>query len=334
MSIMPKTESLPALKTPNWDWKPGDWGVYIGIQVALYVGYLTLLALLGQRQDLSQWIQANMLLLILVPIPIQPLLIPLAVWLFKFSTVPIQRVRYYPKLYRQTETQITTLKSENADIKTAFQAASWVAELDDSLLRLLVGIITEGDKDVAMRNLLTEFLRDVTKIFGGEVSRASVLRPNPQKDKQGNTIPYLTLWASIGMPEANGPDTSFYIGDDENTRRGVAGVTFYTGSIRVTHMLDDNNNWRVTTFQLSGEHSLVEYHEQDYIETDHGRHFPPYKAFICLPIFSEPNSEPKGVLCFDSMNVHEFDDVDKNDALLLIGRRIAAASNIYETVIR
>lgn len=72
-----------------------------------------------------------------------------------------------------------------------------VVKLDDSLLNLLPSLISVQDREAEMKRLLIELLRDVTRAFGGEVHRASILLPDAVKE-------YLRVWVQYQMPKEVG----------------------------------------------------------------------------------------------------------------------------------
>lgn len=181
-----------------------------------------------------------------------------------------------------------------------------LAELDDSLLRLLPRIAPLDDRAGAMRKLLGEFLRDCTRVFAGDVSRAAILHAEADQ---------LVPWVTYQMPEESVERTRFSIGEEDPTqRRGAAGEAFVTGQLRVVHFSEVDGQWKAD--------------DPSYIEFDPARPFPPYRSFVTVPIIGTYNRSI-GVLCFDSMDPTIFDPPAIRELLSALGQRIAAAILIY-----
>jgi hypothetical protein len=66
-------------------------------------------------------------------------------------------------------------------------------------------LVAALDKSASIRQLLVGFLLDATRLFAGDVSRASILVP----DQEGL---HLVRLASIEMPGDIEPEAPFYIG--------------------------------------------------------------------------------------------------------------------------
>jgi GAF domain-containing protein len=193
-------------------------------------------------------------------------------------------------------------------LKSALNTLISVADLDGSLLVLIPKLSSSADKEVAMQQLLREFLRDTTKVFGGQVSRALIVRPDPN-----DRTNYLVPWVGYQMPEQTlSPGHKFYIGDDPNKKTGIAGKVYKSREVVVVHFHE--RNW--------------EPDDTDYIIFDYDRPYPPYRSFVGVPILG-PSSECLGVLCFDSYQPNVFDSSEIHNLLVLLGRRIAAAMVIY-----
>ncbi len=195
--------------------------------------------------------------------------------------------------------------------KYAHHRANRLNELDDSLLRLLSGLISSSsftEKDDAMIRLLDEFLYDATKMFT-DVQRGSVLRLDPDDPS------YLSIWKSRGMPVESVDQTRFYIGSESDKERGIAGRTYLDGNLRVVHLSKKNGSWVPDSL--------------DYKKSIR-RDRPPYHSFAVVPMNSS-EGKPIGVLCFDSMTQHEFDSPKIKDLLLALGNRITAAVEIFNS---
>ena len=199
--------------------------------------------------------------------------------------------------------------------RNALDTLNGICDLDDSLLRLLPSLVVSGNQEVDMQRLLRELLRDATRAFAGHVHRASILLPDAGRE-------YLKIWAHHQMPDESVIRTRFYIGNEENRIRGVAGETFLDTQPRVAHFTQENPRWKCDL--------------NCYIDFDKNRPYPPYRSFVAIPIIgvipgpsSIINANCLGVLCFDSDNSKIFDSAEVQYLLQVFSRRIAAALLIY-----
>jgi hypothetical protein len=235
---------------------------------------------------------------------ITALLLALFVW-YRF-----REIRRALANFQLVEKELKRLKANNDSL-------ALLAELDDSMLRLIPEVVGATDKARAMRNLQEGFLRDVTKLFRGDVHRASILRPD-----EDNL--YLVRVASIGMPGRDNERTDQYIGPDSRITRGSAGKAFNEKRVVVTLLPD----------QERGEKGNTK--ETEYLKSKERRVYVPYKACVSVPIIvGEDNDKPGtclGVFCLDSMKPDVFNTTD--EILYLIGRRIAAGLKMYENLNR
>jgi hypothetical protein len=185
-----------------------------------------------------------------------------------------------------------------------------VVKLDDSLLRLIPSLISAQDREGEMKRLLVELLRDATRAFAGDVHRASILLPDTSRD-------HLRVWAHYQMPEESVARLKFYIGQEVDRKRGVAGEVFLDSQLRVVHIKEDNGHWKPDT--------------GSYIVFDAKRPYPPYRSFVSVPIVvGEETTDCLGVVCFDSENLAAFDPPEIQYLLLKLGNRIAAGLLIYQ----
>lgn len=311
----------PELNRPNWNWSPGGRASFIQVLLGIVGIVLSIAAIFASArggEDL-RWLANNVFLIVVAAVVVPLVVMPAVTWAVEAAPIFFQRIRRYPTLARQYR-----------DLDDARLASIAFVELDDSLLRLLAELSNATDKTSAMQNLLIAFLRDSTRIFGGDVSRGSILRSVPESD-------YLERWAFIDMPAETTRDTPYYIGDTKGIRRGVAGWAFKTGRVYVVHM-ENKNGYRVPVVHVvNDEKQLVPDTVNDYIESDIRRPYPPYRAFICIPIEQGTDEQghhlpPRGVLCFDSMNIEVFDSQNTHEALLILARRIAAAAKVYDNL--
>jgi hypothetical protein len=200
--------------------------------------------------------------------------------------------------------------------RSAVDTLNHVLDLDDSLLRLLPSLIVTGYQEAEMQRLLKELLRDATRPFNGHVHRASILLPDSKKE-------YLKIWVHHQMSEESVSRTRFYIGQELDRIRGVAGETFLDAQLRVAHMRQENLQWKCDL--------------DNYMDFDKKRPYPAYRSFVAIPIIgvisgslNQTSSTCLGVACFDSDNLTIFDSQEIQYLLQVIGRRVASALLIYQ----
>jgi hypothetical protein len=203
--------------------------------------------------------------------------------------------------------------------RNALETLNNMCDLDDSLLRLLPSLVTAGRREVEMQRLLKEVLRDATRSFDGHVHRASILLPEAGGE-------YLRIWAHHQMPDESLARTRFYIGEEKDRIRGVAGEAFSDAQLHVAHFKEENPRWRCDL------HS--------YIDFDKNRPYPPYRSFVAVPVIGVIPGSPGqtstgclGVLCFDSDNSTIFDGADVQYVLQVLARRVASALLIYRQLL-
>lgn len=207
---------------------------------------------------------------------------------------------------------------KNKIIRQAVNQSNKMAELDDSLLRLLGRLKPTGNLRNQTQRILEDLLRDITKNLPEAIYRASILLPNSTKE-------YLQIRVHYNMSARSIDRTRFYIGQDKNreSERGVAGTTFLQQQLRVGHITREK------------DHCVCDL--EDYIHFDTNRHYPAYYSFVNVPIIGvDPNSPQEdiattcfGVVCFDSNEPKVFDSPEIQKLLLICGRRIAATLSIY-----
>jgi hypothetical protein len=117
-----------------------------------------------------------------------------------------------------------------------------LASLDESLLALFPSFVRDANREAAIKRLLYETLRDATRLLGEQVSRASILRENDQRQ--------LVPWVVYQM--GNEPGQSRFStepGPDRN--RGVAGETYQDRTLRVVHMVKYQGRWHAEIFKAA-----------------------------------------------------------------------------------
>jgi hypothetical protein len=196
------------------------------------------------------------------------------------------------------------------DQLSALKDAIAVVELDDTLFRLLPRLATALNVEEAMTNLVVEFFRDATSIFGDDVSRGMLLKV------EGD---YLVAWIGYQMPEETLKRTRFSLSSPNTTGQGVALRTFRDGRLRVVHL----------TREAKGHRSKWKPDSRHYKAFADERPHPPYRSFATVAV-GDGLSQRVGVLCFDSMNSDAFDPDEVQRFLTALGRRLGAAMQIYE----
>src|SRR5262249_8312002 len=128
--------------------------------------------------------------------------------------------------------------------------------------------------DHEIHQLLRKFLRDAAEMFSGDVHRALLFRPDPTTDDQ-----YLTLWELYGgIDEDSKQRKRFYVGPSKpDTKRGVAGESFYNRKLIVTHILEAKPHWK-----SDREATYICFEPFDREDTS--SFYPPYSSFVCIPI--------------------------------------------------
>jgi hypothetical protein len=180
-------------------------------------------------------------------------------------------------------------------------------ELDDSLMRAIPGLAQAADRDQRLERLLTEYLRDCTKLFVPDVSRAWILQP------EGD---WLVPWVAYQVPNETLTRTRFYIGPPDPSReRGLAGEAFATKRLRVAHLTEKNGKWTAD--------------DGCYIVFDPDRPFPPYRSLVAIPISPAAPDQCYGVLCLDSVNETIFDGGASQQVIVSLGTRLVAPIKLY-----
>jgi len=104
--------------------------------------------------------------------------------------------------------------------------------------------------------------------------------------------------------------------------RGIAGEAFFYRQLRVAHIKKENGRWE------------PEPDSKGYIEFDKERPYPPYRSFVCVPIyFKEDAIDCLGVVSFDSENPAAFDPPEVQKMLKTLANRIAALLLIYQQLL-
>ena len=208
--------------------------------------------------------------------------------------------------------------------KSNLKITNQIVDLDDRLLRLVPNLVSAGNLEEEMHRLIYKLLERATVVFDGEVNRASLFLPDPDRKQ-------LRIWHGYQMPPESIRRTVFNIEvGGSGIMRGIAGETFLDGQPHVVHLRRENDQWRADR-------------ESSYIFFDQDRRsLPslPYQSCVCVPISVGTDlADRLGVVCFDSHNPIVFDSAETEDSelqkrLIVLGGRFASTLLIYEELKR
>ena len=194
-------------------------------------------------------------------------------------------------------------------------------KVDDLLLLGLASCSPSLSTEDKKKRIITDVLLGAIAEFDGQVRRAALLLPEASGE-------YLYCWANYQMPQESIDSMKFYIGPDQSRRRresGVAGEVFLTGELQVGHLRRAN-----------GDAWICE-DCPNYIQFSGRRPFPPYSAFVNIPligtdsnVLNSSRTSCLGVVCFDSMDRDVFDSKERQVVLRTFARRITAALLIFQ----
>lgn len=182
------------------------------------------------------------------------------------------------------------------DARTAFSSADSLASVDQVLLWLAAELPCSPDIEKGLDRTLKHFLSECADLFKGGVARGVIYVP------QGE---YLWPRVTLGTNVSN----TFYIGGDQSKRRGIAGESYCSGKLSVTHFMERGDKWEADN--------------PDWLPPTNGRRFPPYKSFVTIPI-TDNHGDRLGVLCMDSMEREIFDPPHTLRLLEKLGSRVGA----------
>ncbi len=192
-------------------------------------------------------------------------------------------------------------------LRTSRDIVVKLTELDDTLVRAIPHMLYANDRPLRVRKLLEETLSDCAHIFGEHVLRGAIFQV------EGD---YLTPWVSYQMAQATMQHARFYIGADQEKRRGIAGEAYRHRQVRLVHMIYENGCWRP-----DDNNNYIDF------DFDQGRARPPYSSFIVVPLTW--NRERLGVMTLDSTSSTVFDSQDIQDLLVSVGARVAVVILLY-----
>jgi hypothetical protein len=213
-------------------------------------------------------------------------------------------------LYRSLQRLRRDTQREQDLCRESATTLARLTELDVSLLNALSSVITAPDRDDAIKNVLQEFLRECSALFGPDANRAYILRPMQDR--------VLRPWVAYQMPPETLNRTWFIASHEQSDRLGVAGQAFILRKLIVTHMVEEGERWKA-----DNDH---------YVVFEPRRPHPPYRSFVSVPLSVANDAPCLGVVCFDSMNPTLFDPVEVQDLALALGLRIAQAITMHEAL--
>lgn len=200
---------------------------------------------------------------------------------------------------------LTSKEAKLTDLQGQSEIDTQLLGLDDTLLRLMPGMLQTPDLEEAVRNLLRIVLKEVTEVFPRKVFRAYMLKLNQSKDT-------LVPWVGYQMSHETMTRSTFHVGGGDNPRMGDAGWAFIHKQLRVVHKRADESMESAA-----------------YIEFDESRQIRPYQAFVCVPLV-DLNDTCQGILCLDSHTDSEvFDPPEIQTLLLALGARLATVVFMY-----
>ena len=197
--------------------------------------------------------------------------------------------------------------------------------LDDSLLRLLPGLVTTNKLgsggqglEVRMDRLVMSFLDDAnTWVLKGKARRELLFCPDERKEQL--VIGYGPQWLKDDLAVK-----SFRIAD--GIYEGVVGEAYEKAETIVAHHRLENGRYRW---------------DRDSYRPSPGRRNSdptPYNAIICIPVAGTPRSPHKdhllGVVCFDSVEPDLFDPPEVRETLEKLARHLATSLQIYSKLLQ
>jgi len=196
--------------------------------------------------------------------------------------------------------------------RTAHQISAKLHSLDETLLLLLPKLCTVPDADQALRLFFEEFLcqtLDFLQPLDG--CGISIYSLDPEEPD------YLTTYCQCELPNEKPSKARFYVGQNVNTKRGIAGLTFLDKKSRIVHLSRKNGRF------------YADDPEYIFLEPNNRRRFS-YMSLITVPIIGDAN-DSLGVLCVYSSSLTALDSVSVRDILIALAGRLSAAILIART---
>lgn len=251
--------------------------------------------------------------------PVQKFVITNLGWLIAFAALIIASlitILYYVNAWRRDrEIWNRNLTDLDGRLKALTANLGWgdqLLDVVDTLLSRLPKLLATKKPDSFMsfmHDLLAEATAVITNTVPG-VYGASLYRPVDEES--------LKIWVAYQVPEDSRINAKCYIGSKTGIKRGVAGECFCEKTVLVAHK----------TNQVDREKDLV-FDRENYLHFGkHGTH-PAFESFICVPVNTD-TSDCLGVLCFDSVYLTVFDNVELQKAIQRLGQIIALVIILYE----
>lgn len=172
-------------------------------------------------------------------------------------------------------------------LEAMLQVSLKTVRLQSDVLWSLDNLLAD-DVPLACKNMVKMILAENAHLLSDLIFRCYVLRPSGD---------YLTTYIAQQLPEPDGYERKFYIGDEyPQMRRGLAGFVYKNNSIEIAR--------RVETDDPSDG---VKFDHPEFIPLDSTVSVPQYRSVICIPVRPE-RDRCIGVLCLDSEDTDAFDD--------------------------
>jgi len=195
-----------------------------------------------------------------------------------------------------------------------------LSSLDDSLLRLLPGLVTTDrhepcangqELEVRMDRIVKSFLDDANSmVFHGRARRGLVFCPDDKRERL--IIRYKYGWVMDDLVQMG-----FRI--DKGMFEGIVGEAYGKGETIVAHRRVENGQYR--------------WDRDSYVPRVENRSVPQYNAIVCVPIIATSRSLAEdnrlGAVCFDSADMDIFDPPEVRETLEKLARHLATSLQIY-----
>lgn len=245
--------------------------------------------------------------------PVQKFIIANLGWLIALAALIIASlttILYYVNAWRRDrEIWNRNLTDLDGRLKALTANLGW----GDQLLDVVDSLLSHLPELLATRNLqnFKKFMHDllsdatvvITKTVPG-VYGASLYRPYDEEN--------LKIWISYQVPEDSRMNATCYIGSKTDRKRGVAGECFCEKTVVVAH-------------KTKG----LAFDRESYLHFGNPGTHPAFESFICVPVKTE-TSDCYGVLCFDSLYMTVFDNIELQKAIQRLGQIIALVIILYE----
>ncbi|MBM7846263.1 GAF domain-containing protein [Herpetosiphon giganteus] len=214
---------------------------------------------------------------------------------------------------RYYENEISKMRNNYEILNKRKDLGDKMSLIRQSILQFIYTIAIRLDqaKDREKFNEITNrILRDIADVLPDRQFRISIfMRDKKEPD-------YLTRWKSSGIPSETLEKPRFYIGNQTNIRRGIAGKSYMMGK-----------PYNVTIEYSKGERIVSDLDYKDFGPSTGNKK---YRAFRVIPLKND--NECIGVISFDSMDKNVFDDPSITETLDDLSNQIAIAILLYQTL--